>query len=170
MFESIKRKRASHGVGMVSPFRRALGLQISVRNSVKRKIARSFAELEGDGTNLGPAGSTSRVSFANPQAKLRNVVRHSTRANQPQMKSSAPVPRQPAKRAQSPTPSRRLKSEKKSARSLARGRQVVASGDTRNRKSIANTQADKKGTDSAGLTSLQTSGIDGKGLKINQIR
>lgn len=38
------------------------------------------------------------------------------------------------------------------------------------RKAIANTQADKRGRDSGGLTTLATSGIDGKGLKINRIR
>jgi len=151
---------------------RALGVQLSVRSSVKRQIQKAFAGLNGNVSSRSRAGSSAVASLAHvkPRAKLQNAVRQSARANDPKIRNSTPTPSR--RRSQAAAPSRaKAAPPRKAGRSLGNSnRKVNAGGDARNRKSIANTQADKKGTDSGGMTSLQTSGIDGKGLKINQIR
>ena len=150
-------------VDSISSFQKALAFQNAVQMKMKRQVRFALDELNSEAIETpepikpklirrtsvaAPTGGSSTQRSAQQRTP---VSTGGTQVTQPQVTSGRTVTSQQRTRSVS-----------------GRTREVIQS--KRNRKAIANTQADKRGRDSGGLTTLATSGIDGKGLKINQIR
>ncbi len=155
-------------IGPVSSFEQALAFENSVQMKMKRQIQYSLSELSNDPIETSQsvkAKSSLSTTGGSVQTSNNNKVKSSgSRSTRVQSTNTQTVKTQ--------TSSNITINTKQRARNLtsAGGSNRVVTRTKRNRKAIANTQADKRGRDSGGLTTLATSGIDGKGLSINQIR
>jgi hypothetical protein len=152
-------------VDSVSSFHQALNFQYAVLAKKKTQIRYTINELNSASIQT-PApikpqpirraslagGGSSRVGQSAKRGT--SAPSSSIQSNQQQVTSNRTI-----------TPQQRTRTVTSSSGNAGNGTQS-----RRIRKAIANTQADKRGRDSGGLTTLATSGIDGKGLKINRIR
>jgi len=152
-------------VESVSSFHQALNFQRAVIIKKKTQIRYTINELN--------TKSIQTPAPIKPQPIRRASLAGGGSARVGQSaKRGNPAPSSPVQSNQQHISSNRTVATRQRTRPIA-----PSSGNTRNspqsrriRKAIANTQADKRGRDSGGLTTLATSGIDGKGLKINRIR
>ena len=142
----------------VSAFSQALTYQQSISIETTRRIHKAFNAMQGSAVDI-PQGNIARPS------RSTSAPSQTTR--------STPARKQ---NVQSPTPASRNAPVRSSHDQEIRRRREIETAERqtyetkRNRKAIANTQADKRGRESGNMTTLATSGIDGKGLKINRIR
>jgi len=143
----------------VSSFTRALRYQLALRAKTHRQIARVFGELEttqqeqkaiASLESSAPAPRINRASLASTSVSSSKSSYHRESRTQ---RADNDVERVVRSQTEQITPDRNR-----------------VDVEYRNRKEIANTQADKHGREAANMTSLATSGIDGKGLRINRIR
>ncbi|MBU1864226.1 MAG: hypothetical protein KKH94_11225 [Candidatus Omnitrophica bacterium] len=146
----------------VSPFTRALAYQSALHAQEIHQIRAAFSAMNGNGIITPKSSVPSRPSVKSVSS---GGDRSPSRARPQTVSNNTPVRRSTAQPVAASSGGTNRVQRNMSAQAAERG-----VGVKRNRKAIANTQADKKGTDSTGMTSLATSGIDGKGLKINRIR
>jgi len=145
----------------VSSFQRVLAYEYNVHRKTGRQVSRALSALNKNVDLPETPGLSRRGPSPNGGAGAAARPRSANKSSQNRRTQSAPVSQPTSRR--NATAGRRM-------RNVSTGSSGGGITRKRNRKAIANTQADKRGRDSGGMTTLATSGIDGKGLKINQIR
>jgi len=115
--------------------------------AMNRPVASAGTKAQPQASDARPSSNPRGGRISAPQSSGSSAAkpRKSSSSSRPR-KSNVPRPKSASTQKRRPRPNKRIK------------------------KAIANTQADKHGRDSARMTALETSGIDGKGLRINRVR
>ena len=152
-------------VNSVSSFQQALNYQYAVIAKKKTQIRYVINELNRESIQTPEPIKPQPIRRTSSAGGQGSRVKQSAQKGTPVQSSTIQANQQQVTSNRTITPRQRTRTVASSSgnvRNTPQSRRI--------RKAIANTQADKRGRDSGGLTSLATSGIDGKGLKINRIR
>ena len=138
-------------VGTVSIFRQVLNFQLSLHQQVKSQISRAFSEIQGDGSGVAQIQPVKTGSApSRPSSSASGSQRSSGKNRQSSSSSSSSAPRRTSRSsnteaAASQSRQRRSSRSRQKSSIGSQKRRRVSGGDRRNRKTIANTQADKRG-------------------------